>query len=332
MKEDIEKIKKIIEKFFNKQDNKIMFVCLVAIIIIPIIIAVIINDFKRNNIEPMLYIANEVQQNLHNEDLDKNINKPLKIDEIQIQDDKSEYKDKNYKDVINKLKGLGFINIIEKQIYDKNSEIANDGKVDSVIINGQEQYKKGDIFNKNTEVIVTYHLKKEDNENTVKEEKTNISVNTTTNTTINTNTMTTNQIQKPENNEKTAKSYNFYTTNSDDKAKDGNSGKYAYVKKGKNYDIYWIIDFEKGYVYDFSEGNGDTQYEKIKIKSGNLNDGLKLSYKDSSNAWATNLHFKYKNQPHSFIIIDNDGFEYNLTTTSLENALKLMESKTEYQP
>ena len=157
MKEDIEKIKKKIEKFFSKRDNKIMFACLVTIIIIPIIIAVIINDFKRNNIEQMLYIANEVQQNLHNEDLDKNINKPLKIDEIQIQDDKSEYKDKNYKDVINKLKGLGFINIIEKQIYDKNSEIANDGKVDSVIINGQEQYKKGDIFNKNTEVIVTYH-------------------------------------------------------------------------------------------------------------------------------------------------------------------------------
>lgn len=332
MKEDIEKIKKIIEKIFSKRDNKIMFVCLVTIIIIPIIIAVIINDFKRNNIEQMLYIANEVQQNLHNEDLDKNINKPLKIDEIQIQDDKSEYKDKNYKDVINKLKGLGFINIIEKQIYDKNSEIANDGKVDSVIINGQEQYKKGDIFNKNSEVIVTYHLKNEDNKNTVKEEKTNISVNTTTNTTINTNTMTTNQIQKPENNEKTAKFYNFYTTNSDDKAKDGNSGKYAYVKKGKNYDIYWIIDFEKGYVYNFSEGNGDTQYEKIKIKSGNLNDGLKLSYKDSSNAWAKKLHFKYKNQPHSFIIIDNDGFEYDLTTTSLENALKLMESKSEYQP
>ena len=80
MKEDIEKIKKIIEKFFSKQDNKIMFVCLVAIIIIPIIIEVISNDFKRNNIEQMLYIANEVQQNLHNEDLDKNINKPLKID------------------------------------------------------------------------------------------------------------------------------------------------------------------------------------------------------------------------------------------------------------
>ena len=37
MKEDIEKIKKIIEKFFSKRDNKIMFVCLVAIIIIPII-------------------------------------------------------------------------------------------------------------------------------------------------------------------------------------------------------------------------------------------------------------------------------------------------------
>ena len=127
MKEDIEKIKKIIEKFFNKQDNKIMFVCLVAIIIIPIIIAVIINDFKRNNIEQMLYIANELQQNLQNDNLDKNINKSLNLDEIEIQNDKNEYKDKNYKDVINKLKGLGFTNIIEKQVYDKNSEIANDG-------------------------------------------------------------------------------------------------------------------------------------------------------------------------------------------------------------
>ena len=330
MKEDIEKIKKIIEKFFNNQDNKIMFICLVAIIIIPIIILVISNDFKRNNIDQMLHIANEIQQNLQNDNLDKNINKSLNADEIEIQNDKNEYKDKNYKDVINKLKELGFINIIEKQIYDKNSEIANDGKVDSVIINGQEQYKKGDIFNKNTEVIVTYHLKNEDNKNTVKEEKTNTTINTTTNTT--TNTITPNQIQNAQNNEKKATSYNFYTTNSDEKAKDGNSGKYAYVKKGKNYDIYWIIDFEKGYVYDFSEGNGDTQYEKIKIKSGNLNDGLKLSYKDSSNAWATNLHFKYKNQPHSFIIIDNDGFKYDLTTTSLENALKLMESKSEYQP
>lgn len=332
MKEDIEKIKKIIEKFFSKRDNKIMFVCLVTIIIIYIIIAVISNDFKRNNIDQMLHIANELQQNLQNDNLDKNINKSLNADEIEIQDDKSEYKDKNYKDVINKLKGLGFINIIEKQIYDKNSEIANDGKVDSVIINGQEQYKKGDIFNKNTEVLVTYHLKDEDNRNTVKEEKTNTTINTTTNTKTNTNTITPNQMQKPQNNEKIAKSYNFYTTNSDDKAKGGNSGKYAYVKKGKNYDIYWIIDFEKGYVYNFSEGNGDTQYEKIKIKSGNLNDGLKLSYKDSSNAWAKKLHFKYKNQPHSFIIIDNDGFEYDLTTTSLENALKLMESKSEYQP
>lgn len=332
MKEDIERIKKIIEKFFSKRDNKIMFVCLVVIIIIPIMILVISNDFKKNNVDQMLYIANELQKNLQNNDLDKNINKPLNIDEIEMQNDKSEYKDKNYKDVINKFKELGFTNIIEKQIFDKDSEIVNNGKVESVIINGQEHYRKGDVFNKNAEVIVTYHLKNEYNKNTVKEEKTNAIVNTNTTETPNANNTTIKQEQKQQNNEKTATSYNFYTTNSDEKAKDGNNGKYAYVKKGKNYDIYWIIDFEKGYVYDFSEGNGDTQYEKIKIKSGNLNDGLKLSYKDSSNAWATNLHFKYKNQPHSFIIIDNDGFKYDLTTTSLENALKLMESKTEYQP
>ena len=143
---------------------------------------------------------------------------------------------------------------------------------------------------------------------------------------------TMNQIQNQQNNEKISESYNFYTTNSDEKAKDGKSGKYAYVKKGKNYDIYWIIDFEKGYVYNFNEGDGNTQYEKIKIKSGNLNDGLKLAYKDSSNEWAKNLHFKYKNQPHILIIIDDDGLDYDFKTTSLKNALKLMEDKIEYQP
>ena len=103
--------------------------------------------------------------------------------------------------------------------------------------------------------------------------------------------------------------YNYYTTNDNETAKKGNIGKFAYIKRSSSYDVYWIIDFDEGYVYDFAEGNGDDYYEKIKIESGNLNDGLEVSYKNSSNAWVKYIHFKYKNQPHQLVIVDNDYFE-----------------------
>ena len=139
-------------------------------------------------------------------------------------------------------------------------------------------------------------------------------------------------VEKVEESEEPKVTYNYYTTNTNEIAKEGNKGKYSYVKRNGSYKVYWIIDFDEGYVYDFTDGNGDDSCEKIKIKYGNLNDGLELSYKNSGNAWAKYIHFKYTNQPQQLIIVDNDYFEYEYSTTSLEETLKLMESKTIWQP
>ena len=48
-----------------------------------------------------------------------------------------------------------------------------------------------------------------------------------------------------------------YSTNTKEAVKNGNSGVYAYVDGGYSYDIYYIIDFDEGYVYYFTEGNGE---------------------------------------------------------------------------
>lgn len=133
------------------------------------------------------------------------------------------------------------------------------------------------------------------------------------------------------NSETNQRTYYYYTTNDTETAKKGNTGKYAYIDKSDTYDVYWVIDFDEGYVYNFTDGNEDNTCEKIKIESGNLNDGLKLAYKNSGNAWVKSIHFKYVDSPHQLVVVDNDYFKYEYSTTSLEKALELMKNKTMWE-
>ena len=119
-----------------------------------------------------------------------------------------------------------------------------------------------------------------------------------------------------------------YSTNDYETAKNGNSGVFSYVNRGQSYDIYWIIDFDEGYVYYFTDGNGDEGCDKVKMESGDLNDVLIITYHDGGDTWSYGLHFHYKNQPSKLIMQDNDGFEYEYTTTDLAKALELRASKT----
>ena len=119
-----------------------------------------------------------------------------------------------------------------------------------------------------------------------------------------------------------------YSTNDYETAKNGNSGVFSYVSRGPSYDIYWIIDFDEGYVYYFTDGNGDEGCDKVKMESGDLNDVLIITYHDGGDTWSYGLHFHYKNQPSKLIMQDNDGFEYEYTTTDLAKALELRASKT----
>ena len=122
-------------------------------------------------------------------------------------------------------------------------------------------------------------------------------------------------------------SADYHSSNNREIAKKGNSGVYAYRNRGKNYDLYFIIDFDEGYVYYFTEGNGDESCDKVAITSGDLNSYVLITYHDGGTTWQEALHFNYKNMPDTLIFEDSDHFEYKYSSTNLDNALKLRNKK-----
>lgn len=119
----------------------------------------------------------------------------------------------------------------------------------------------------------------------------------------------------------------FYSTNDYETAKKGNTGVFSYVDHGGSYDIYWIIDFDEGYVYYFTDGSGDDFCDKLKIESGTLNDKVIITYHDGGDEWSYKLHFKYVDHPETLIMVDNNGFELKYTTTDLDDALSIRSTK-----
>ena len=121
-----------------------------------------------------------------------------------------------------------------------------------------------------------------------------------------------------------------YSTNTKDTVKKGNTGVYSYRSQCGMYYNYWIIDFDEGYVYSFSDGNGSESCDRLRIDSGDLNSVVMITYHDGGDTWSYGLHFKWVNQPDHLIMQDNDGFTYDYYTTNLDDALRIMESKTIY--
>ena len=120
----------------------------------------------------------------------------------------------------------------------------------------------------------------------------------------------------------------FYSTNDCETAKKGNTGVFSYKDQGNSYDIYWIIDFDEGYVYYFIDGNGDSFCDRLKIDSGTLNDAVTITYHDGNDVWSYALHFKYVNHPENLIMVDQNGFDYKYSTTDLNDALAIKNTKT----
>ena len=116
-----------------------------------------------------------------------------------------------------------------------------------------------------------------------------------------------------------------HSSNDRDEAKKGDNGVYSYVIKGKNYNIYYIVDFDEGCVYNFCYGNGDTVADKAAIEEGTLNDVLIMTYHDGDDEFYYGLHFKYVNMPDKMIIQDVYGNEYTSVPTDLDAALKLLD-------
>lgn len=212
----------------------------------------------------------------------------------------SEYKHKNYEDVAAALKMLGFTNIKYEVLYDIVLGWTDDGEVESVSIADKTDFNRGDVFPADAEIVITYHMPEDDDPN-----------------------KTTETIPAEDDNRPV-----FYSTNDYETAKQGNSGVFSYKSTGGSYDIYWIIDFDEGYVYWFTDGNGDSTCDRLKIDSGTLNDKVIITYHDGSDEWSYSLHFKYVDHPETLIMVDNDGFDYRYATTDLNNAISIRDTKT----
>lgn len=119
----------------------------------------------------------------------------------------------------------------------------------------------------------------------------------------------------------------YYSTNGKSTVKNGNSGVYAYKNRGENYNIYYIIDFDDGYVYSFMDGDVSSTCEKLKIDEGDLNDVVIITYHDGGEEWSNGLHFKWKNQPDHLILEDSFHNEYDYYCTDLSSALTIRNTK-----
>ena len=120
-----------------------------------------------------------------------------------------------------------------------------------------------------------------------------------------------------------------YTTNDKTTYKNGNSGMYAYKSIGGQVDLYYIIDFDEGVVYDFSDRNASTECTKGKIVSGDLNSTLIVGYREGEEYWENGLFFKWKNQPDILEIQLDPEIDslVEIYTTDLNDALKIKENR-----
>lgn len=217
----------------------------------------------------------------------------------------------DYKDIQTVFKDAGFSNISTQIVYDIIFGFTDEGEVDDISINGKTDFKKGDVFPKDAKIVITYHMFADDDPNKPEETTTKKTESTT----------------KKETTTKQEKETVYYSSNTEDTVRNGNSGIYAYKNRGGTYDIYWVIDFDNGYVYNFFEGNGDNTCDRLKIESGDLNSAVKITWHDNGDVWSYLLHFKYIDNPNHLIVNDNDGFDLDFYPTDINTALAVKNSK-----
>lgn len=292
----------------------------------------------------------------------------LKANEVRVPNAASEYKYKHFEEVTKSLKDIGFINVSTEILYDIVFGWTSEGEVKSVSIDGQTDFNKGAIFDKTSPVIVTYHMLEDDDPskielpagsddyigmNYLEVEKalrniglTNITFETVTTSDsahedgsvccVEINLRDFDKGDKVDPDDEVVIEYYvyeepspvFYSTNDRETAKHGNSGVFSYKSRGGSYDVYWIIDFEAGYVYNFTEGNGESYCDRVKIVSGDLNDNITVTWHDGGDEWSWGLHFKYKNTPETLVVNDHLGLAHEFYTTDLGSALSIRNGKT----
>ena len=130
--------------------------------------------------------------------------------EIMMPQALSSFKYKNYLDVQNTLENLGFTNISTEILYDIHWGWTAEGEVESVSIDGNADSVRGDIFSADSPIIITYHMKEEDDPNRPTEASTSAAETTLPATQAEEDTSV------------------YYSTNTKDTYKNGNKSSYEH--------------------------------------------------------------------------------------------------------
>ena len=324
----------------------------------------------------------------------------LTEDQVKVLTDVYEFRKSNYdyQKAVDTLKEWGFTNVKSQPVYDIEWGFTDEGSVYTVTIEGSEEFNRGDVVPKDSEVIVTYHLfdyanpetdpenkihppmdssaaigmRYSDVEKAFKEsgftdiKKITEEVDSSSENKIDTvayvkiftsklffttdgfspdktveihyyvlkketeteKVKETETEKKQETKAETEGSQNeksvYYSTNNSTTVKNGNSGVYAYKKTGPNYNLYYIIDFDEGYVYSFTDGDGTSYGERCQIESGTLNDTMLITFDGEY----FRFHFKYVDFPECLVVEDNNHFESEYSPTDLSDAQTRLASKT----
>lgn len=84
----------------------------------------------------------------------------VRTNEVQISDSMSEYENMNFQSVRLLFQGAGFTNVQAVPLNDLTIfNQKKNGQVESVTINGTDEFEEGDVYPQNSNVLITYHSK-----------------------------------------------------------------------------------------------------------------------------------------------------------------------------
>ena len=121
----------------------------------------------------------------------------------------------------------------------------------------------------------------------------------------------------------------YYSTNDEEAVVEGKTGVYSYVLKSGN-DTYLLIDFDRECVYKMSEGKEPTTCERIAISTGDLINGLTITYYDQEDEWTNYLCWQFSWAPNPAEVLrleDNLDNQDYYEITDLEDTLRRMQGK-----
>lgn len=210
--------------------------------------------------------------------------------EVAVPASASDYKYENYQDVKKDLEDAGFTNITTEILYDIVLGWTDEGEVKSVSIDGRTDYEKGEVFNMDAPIVITYHMKEEDNPNKPVD-------------TEPTETETTTSIQKSEDTSTQA-------------AEPESEYDKAYVRELSTYDLYYMFDTDTKTVVYF--GTNDTYIERGTY-TGDFSTGVTITW--SHGEWTEK--FTHKNGNHA-TLIDGNGWDWEYKVCDVGTAQRVL--------